>query len=180
MGTDSGFSWPVEVSGTHWAASGVSGDLEVVLSIPFVVTFDRLGRSGEVFCQWREGRVRVTFKMGQKDFQGAVRGSVPPWSLRNQGANPHREVSGHKTEKKVTGSSQHGLTKFAKDKPGLINLIALQDKKIWSEEEGRSVGSWSTTVCWENQELRPALNVEQFRIQWFTSHLVWLVSFYAY
>lgn len=126
---------------------GSVGDLEILLSIPFIVTFDRLGRSGEVLHQQREGRVRVTFKIGQKDIQGAVRGSVPPWSLGNPGANPHGNVSGHKAEKKGTGGSQHGPNKGAKDKSGVINLIALKDKKIWSEEEGRSWANWSTLVC---------------------------------
>lgn len=98
------------------------GDLEILLSIPFTVTFDRLGRSGEVLHQGEES---VTFKTGQKDIQGAVKGSVPPWSLGNQGANPHENISGHKAGKKVTRSSQYGLIRLAKDKSGLISLITL-------------------------------------------------------
>lgn len=113
----------MEVCGTPWAASGVRGGSGSSPFAPFIVTFDRLGRSGEMFHQGRG--VRVAFKTGQKDIQGAVRGSVPPWSLGNQGANPHENVSGLKAKKNMTGSSQHGLTKLAKDKSGLINLIAL-------------------------------------------------------
>lgn len=102
--------------------SGVSGGSGSSPFTPFIVTFDRLGRSGEVLQEKEES---VTFKTGQKDIQEAVRGSVPPWPLGNEGANPHGSVFGHKAKKNVTGSSQHGLTKLAKDKSGLINLIAL-------------------------------------------------------
>lgn len=98
---------PWESVGSPGLHLGSVGDAEILLSTPFFVTFDRLGRSGEVLHQQREGR--ATFKTRQK---GAVRGSVPPWSQGNPGANPHGNVSGHKAEKKVTGSSQHRLAKL--------------------------------------------------------------------
>lgn len=67
-------------------------------------------------------RRRVSYLLNKsKGHSGSCEKVSPTMVPENQGANPHENVSGHKAEKKVTGSSQHGLTKLAKDKSGLIN-----------------------------------------------------------
>jgi len=112
-------------------------ELADVIAETLSTIFERSGRTGQVYEDWRKANVTPIFKKGKKENPGNYRPlsltSIPGKVMEQ----PILEVIIKQVEeKKVIRSSQHG---FTKEKSCLTNLIAFCDGMTGWVDEGRAV-----------------------------------------